>query len=242
MRAFFLILATLSLTAFADERDVLSLDWSKHQTLTISEMFAAVRLTPSGRELEKNMLPLHSQGKLRILLLSGGNLPKEWAERTNLNGAYSEGLLFVDDTLPMLSLVGTFFHELTHAQDSLLTLEGQKRSDLVVQFRKSAKSLLARIKNGEEISEEEQRGFFESKGQVDSILLEDEWRAYRAQDKFMKELIELNGEFDSMLKKQINDKVWIAYPITDGVFRKLMVNPKGLALPAPVVDEFLKNN
>ncbi|MCB0405394.1 MAG: hypothetical protein KDD51_11465 [Bdellovibrionales bacterium] len=217
-----------------------------------------ISAVPRGRELLSQVLPIWRLDRKKPGLHFDSANSKE-GKRLNQNP--ESMAFFVGDTVyfnPKFSfivLVASLFHELVHAQQ-ILVEEGGKAKQQQIDRLNEADALYQHwaamdvgvgaatgVVLSEEIKEmqtELRNKLEEAKEDSFPVLIAMEHQAYRAQDAFIGELFELGAEFRSALADRIQARQWLAYPVEETLFRRLMQYERGLNIPASMLDAYFK--
>ncbi|MEZ4752136.1 MAG: hypothetical protein R3B54_16330 [Bdellovibrionota bacterium] len=214
---------------------------------------------PKGRALLKQLLPVWDpDSKKRGLHFESAS----GAEGIRYNQNPESMAFFIRDTVyinyefSFVVLLASLFHEMIHAKQILVDKGGADKQAVLDRLNQidslyehwsgmgagEGTGVLGGAVSGEvtRMVKELGESLAKAKKEAFPILLGMEHHAYRAQDDFIAELFELGGEFRNALADRIHARQWLAYPIDEPLFRRLMQYERGFNMPEEIVDAYFK--
>ncbi len=197
-------------------------NWLEKGPHRIEKTLSGISLVASGRKLLSVLIPLWLKGELTFL----STLSKEAKailDEGNTAGFYYRSQIFTDDSVSLIALVGSTFHEATHAEEYLVGEGGKgkwKAIEAAQALRESDEDVVA-------IREAATR-----------VVVQSEHRAYLAQNQIYEELIAMDSDFKDLIRLAVDNEE-ISFPVTQKDIRSLLTKPRGFNFPETLVDRYL---
>jgi hypothetical protein len=190
--------------------------WLDPVRLSETDVLVALSLVESGRDLLGKFLPLYHSRKVTFRSLRSPEGLKAGLDPATSSGAYSNGVIYLDEKASVLEYLAVLVHEATHAVEWLGSEEGKKESD---ELKRQAVGDLAH---------------------AHALLVRSEHRAFRAQDRFQADLSKQEPDFRKALEFLVRRGKMFPFPMTQSFFSSMMVS--GYAIPQAAVDAYFEKH
>lgn len=195
---------------------------------------AVVSLTASGRDLLSKLLPLTKAHELGWFPVSSPEAMDVPGLTPRTGGLYFKRQVFLDDTRPLVAFAASFFHEGIHAREFLVDPGATAKRDTLDRVYRTAARLRKLYDAEETITPDQKAEFASEKAEASKIIIHSECNAYRAENVFLKSLIEIDPSLQTFIESAVRDKRLIGFPITDRLIRDILT--KNFDFPEEAVD------
>ena len=214
-------------------------DFQRSGRNSFSSALAVVSLTKSGRDLLEKLLPLASAHELKWLPISSPEAKEIPGLTARTGGLYFKRVIFIDDTLPLISFSAYFFHKSIHAREFLVEPDGAAKSAQLDELGRTATSLQKADSEHEKITPEQNARFQKLWAERAKTSVHSECMAYHAENDFLKkELVEIDPSYQSFIETAVKNERLVAFPITDSLIRAILIGD--FKLPRELVDRELE--
>ncbi|MCB0418413.1 MAG: hypothetical protein H6617_09850 [Bdellovibrionaceae bacterium] len=215
-----------------------------------------ISAVPHGRALLANVIPIWKlDPKKQGLHFASARDPD--GKRLNQNAEsmafFFQDTVYIDYEFSFIVLVASMFHELVHAQQILVDKGGKEKQAVIDRLNNLDNlyrhwSEMGGAATGMQIAssvktmrDDLSKRLDAAKEEAYPILINMEHQAYRMQDTFIGELFQLGDQFRVALADRIQARQWLAFPVSETLFRGVMRYERGMNIPEPVLDKYFKD-